>query len=150
MFEISKIAPIIDLCIIPLTMLSYYQSLRLTKFFSLNSVYFFFILFILVHISSSFIIILNNYIVFRKFRPSMWLIGFGPTIVAIITLLLITLLPFLKWPFYILKFIPNFDYWIEPFIIGLFSFFMQILLRKTVNNSIMEADQNISNKISET
>ncbi len=139
----SKAAYLIDLLIIPLIMVSYYQSLRLTALLDLGVIYFFFILFVMIHFCSSMITILSNYAVYRKIRGSMWLLGFGPTVVAIFTLLTINLLPFLKWPFYIFKWVPHFDKWITPFIMGLSAFITQVLLRKTVNDSIFEVDEKL-------
>src|SRR2546423_696703 len=117
---------LIDLLIIPLVIVSYYQSIRLTGILNLGMIYFFFILFILIHFCSSLLIILSNYAVYRQFRGSMWLIGFGPTIAALFALFLVTFLPFLKWPFYIFKWVPNFDKLITPFIMGFSAFIAQV------------------------
>jgi hypothetical protein len=140
----SKIGYFIDLFLIPLTMLSYYLSMILTAFFNLGLIYFFCLLFIMIHLCSSLIIIVSNYVIYHKVRGSLGLLGFGPTIVALVTLLIINLLPFLKWPFYIFKWIPHFDQWITPFIMGFFAFITQVILRKTVNDAILEADEKIS------
>lgn len=137
----SKVAYLVDLLIIPLVMVSYYQSLKLTAFMGLGMIYFFFILFIFIHFFSSLIFVLSNYAIYRQVKWSMALLGFGPTLVAMVTLFMVNIMPFLKWPFYILKWIPLFDLWITPFIMGLSAFFAQVILRKTVNDSIFEVDK---------
>jgi len=133
----------IDLLIIPLVMVSYYQSIKLTGLLNLGMIYFFFILFVIIHFFSSLLIILSNYAVYHQFRGSMWLLGFGPTIASLFALVLVTFLPFFKWPFYIFKWVPNFDKLITPFIMGIAAFITQILLRKTVNDSIFKIDYNL-------
>ena len=130
------IAYLIDLLIIPLVIVSYDQSSTVIKKLNLAPIYFYFILFIFIHFSSSLVIILSNLVVYRKMKASLFVVGIGPTIAAFLTLLAITILPFLKWPFYILKWIPNFDQWIVPFIMGFSAFIVQIFLRKTINDSI--------------
>ena len=133
----------IDLLILPLIILAYFQSLQLTAILKLPMIYFFFILFIIIHIFSSMVAVLSNYYVHRRFKGSLWLMGFGPTIMSLLTLLVLNILPFLKWPFYLFKWLPFFDLWITPFIMGLVAFFTQIVLRKTVSETIYNIEDKI-------
>lgn len=137
-----KVAYLIDLLILPLIILAYYQSLQLTALLNLPTIYFFFILFIIIHAFSSIIALLSNYYVYGRIKWSIWLLGFGPAIMTLLTLFIINVLPFLKWPFYLFKWLPLFDFWITPFIMGLIGFFTQLVLRKTVSETIY----NIENK----
>lgn len=129
-------ANLIDFLVIPLIMASYYQSLVLTSLLKLNTPYFYFILFLFIHFFSSVTIILSNYVSYGQLKGSMFLLGFGPTISAFIFLLFASLLPFLKWPFYIFKWIPNFDFWITPLMMGTIAFIVQIILRNTLGQAL--------------
>lgn len=135
---VSKLAYLIDLLIIPLTMLSYYCSLVITSSLQLNVIYFYFLLFVMLHTFSSLLILFSNYVVYGKINVSLMQLGFGPTIGAFIALILVSVMPFLKWPLYIFKWMPNFDFWITPMIMGFSALFVQIFLRKTVNESIID------------
>jgi hypothetical protein len=140
----SITANFIDLLIIPAIMASYYQSVIFAKDLKLSNPYFLLILFLLIHFVTSIIIILENYVQHRQLKLSLGVIGMGPTTVAFITLLAITILPFLKWPFYIFKWIPHFDQWIKPFIMGIFAFLAIYFLKQTLGDSIFNADQETS------
>lgn len=125
-------ANLIDLCLIPLILIAYYQSLYLTSLLKLPSIYFYFILFVLIHLASSITILLSNYLAYKKWNSSLFLMGMGPAVTAFIALFVVNFLPFFKWPFYIFKFIPNFDFWIDPLIMGITAFITQLLLRNTL------------------
>lgn len=140
----SKGANFIDFLLIPLVMGSYYQALSLTALLKLNTPYFYLILFLFIHLFSSITTILSNYVSYHKFKPSMFLLGFGPTVSAFIFLTLTIILPFFKWPFYILKWIPNFDFWITPIMMGFAAFFVQIILRKTLGEALYTENQSLS------
>ena len=99
----------------------------------------------LIHVLSSILSLLSNYFIYGEFNRSMILTGFGPTFMAFSTLLLVNLLPFLKWPFYLFKWIPYFDSWITPFLMGLSAFITQVLIRKTISETINDVDLQIEN-----
>lgn len=136
---------LIDLLVVPLTMLSFFGSKMLMDLLNVSKIHFVLILFVLIHVVSSLIGMMSNYWYNGKLNVSMILIGFGPSVMGIITYLMVNLLPFLKWPFYWMKWLPNFDLWITPLIIGLMVFISQIILRKTVGETIMNIDNQIEN-----
>jgi hypothetical protein len=142
----SIFAYLIDLLIIPLTILSYNQAFKVTQILNLKTIYAFFLMFVFIHFFSSLLTVLSNFVIYGQIKQSLIVLGFGPTVVAFLVLLLITLLPFLKWPFYPLKFIPIIGDNLNPFIMGFFAFLTQILLRKTINDSIFRADQQLLSK----
>lgn len=133
---------LIDLLIIPLTMISYFQALKVTAMLNLGVGYFFLILFVMLHFFSSLMIIISNYSIYRQWKLSTWVIGMGPTVGAFLALFLITILPFLKWPFYIFKGIPNFELWINPLIMGVSAFITQIIMRKALLDPIFNININ--------
>lgn len=136
---------LIDFLIVPLTIFAYYQSLKLTNLLNSGTIYFLFILFIFIHFFSSLIAVISNYFAHGRLKKSLVLIGFGPTLMAFLTLFMIKLLPFLRWPFYIFKWIPFFDFWITPFIMGLSAFFTQVFLNITLSDSLYEIEDKIKN-----
>ena len=136
-----KFAYFIDFMIWPLIILAYFQSYQLTALLKLPDIYFLFILFMLIHIYASIVAILSNYVDHGQLKASFWLMGFGPTLMALLTFFILTLLPFLKWPFYLLKWIPLFDLWITPFIMGLVAFITQMILRFILGEPIYMAEK---------
>ena len=43
----------------------------------------------------------------------------------------------MKWPFYLLKWLPNFEVWMTPFIMGTGAYITHIIQHKLINDPIM-------------
>jgi len=125
-----------NLLIIPLIMLAYFQADLLTTRLKLSYIYFYLFLFIFAHVASSLTFLLANREEGHPIRKSMVLQGFGPAMSALITALLLWLIPLLRGPFYLLKPIPYWQVWNTPLIIGLVAYIVQMILYQSVNRSI--------------
>lgn len=124
-----------SLLILPLSMLAYYQAIRLTGMYGLNMVYFFIFYFTFTHIYSSGIAIWQYWKQTNEFNPSIGLIGIGPTMAALFTWILITIIPFIKWPFYLFKGLPYFNVLITPFMMGIGALTAQIITQRLTMES---------------
>lgn len=124
-----------SLLILPLSMLAYYQAIRLTGMYGLNMVYFFIFYFTFTHMYSSSIAIWQYWKQTNEINPSVGLIGIGPTMAALFTWILITIIPFIKWPFYLFKGLPYFNVWITPFLMGMGALTTQIITQRMTMES---------------
>lgn len=133
-----KLDAVLQSAILPLTMVAYFQANSMTGQNQLGRIYFALFFFLLTHVSSSLLFAVSHKIKYGRAQRSQFLLGFGPAIAAVITLAAITILPFLKWPFYVLRIIPKADELITPFILALMATLVQYVLYYSLSPAISE------------
>jgi hypothetical protein len=126
----------LDILIVPLIFLAYYHSLQLSAMLNLSRINFYFILFLMIHIFSSIVFLFKGYESTGQWKPSIIIVGMGPTLVSLLTLFSIRVFPFLKWPFSFFSALPYYDLIIDPLIMGLSAYFSHLLLNKALLPSL--------------
>jgi hypothetical protein len=127
---------LLDLAIIPLVVLAYSQSLQFSSMLNLSRLNFYLILFLMIHTFSSLLFVCKGYEAVGQWRPSVAIVGMGPTVIAMLTLLIVRILPFLKWPFSLFSSLPFYDIVIDPLIMGLSAYLTHLLLNKALLPSL--------------
>jgi hypothetical protein len=129
------IGQLIELTIIPIVVLAYVVAGHLTMVLNLGKFHFYFLLFLVIHILLSIIILISNYANYGRFKIRLALIGIVPTLVAIFTLFILTLLPFLKMP---IEWIFGQSSLTDPLIMGVMAYLTQKLLDVSLIQALEE------------